>query len=78
MKLAPIALFVYNRPDTLSKTLESIKDNKLVKNTDIYIFSDGATSNKNDKKKVYKVRKIIEDIKNLRIKRTVFYKTNRG
>jgi hypothetical protein len=78
MELAPVALFVYNRPETLSKTLESLKNNKLIKKTDIYIFSDGPTSNKRDKKKVYKVRKIIKDVKNLKIKKTIFYKTNRG
>ena len=78
MELAPVALFVYNRPETLSKTLESLKNNKLIKKTDIYIFSDGPTSNKRSKKKVYKVRKIIKDVKNLKIKKTIFYKTNRG
>ena len=38
-KYAPIALFVYNRPDTLKKTLSSLVKNKLIKNADIYIFS---------------------------------------
>ena len=78
MKLAPIALFVYNRPETLSKTLESLQKNVSIEKTDIYIFSDGPTKNKTDKQKVNKVRKIIKNIKNLRIKKKIFYKRNRG
>ena len=71
MKLAPIALFVYNRPETLSKTLESLQKNVSIEKTDIYIFSDGPTKNKTDKQKVNKVRKIIKNIKNLRIKKKI-------
>ena len=78
MKLAPIALFAYNRPEALFKTLESLKNNKSIKKTDIYIFSDGPISKKIDRKKVYEVRKIIKNIKSLKIKKIIFYKTNRG
>ncbi len=78
MKLAPIALFVYNRPETLKKTLESLKKNILIEKTEIYIFSDGPTKSQVDIKKVKRVRKIIENTKNLKIKKKFFFKKNKG
>lgn len=40
--LAPIALFVYNRPIHTRKTLTALEKNTLAEQSDIYIFSDGA------------------------------------
>ena len=78
MKLAPIALFVYNRPVELRKVLSSLKNNKDIKNTEIYIFSDGPKKNKLDIQKVNNVRKILNKVKDLKIKKKFFYKKNRG
>ena len=72
-KYAPIALIVYNRPDTLKKTLSSLVKNKLIKNADIYIFSDGPKK-KEDNQKIKKVRETINNIKNLRIKKKFYFK----
>lgn len=41
MKLAPIALFVYNRPDHTIKTLQSLEKNILAKDSVLHIFADG-------------------------------------
>ena len=41
MKLAPIALFVYNRPDHTRQTLEALLKNELANESDLFIFSDG-------------------------------------
>lgn len=41
MKLAPIALFVYNRPEHTRKTLEALSKNYLADQSLLYIFSDG-------------------------------------
>ena len=57
-QLAPILLFVYNRPEHTSMVLESLKDNMYADKTKLYIFSD-FYKNKNDKKSVFKVREII-------------------
>ena len=38
MKYAPIALFVYNRPKHLKKTLNSLKKNPETRMSTIYIF----------------------------------------
>ncbi len=41
MNYAPIALFAYNRLNHLKKTLASLQQNTLAKESDLFIFSDG-------------------------------------
>jgi hypothetical protein len=41
MKLAPIALFVYNRPQHTRLTVEALQKNELAGKSDLVIFSDG-------------------------------------
>lgn len=41
MKVAPIALFVYNRPEHTHKTLEALVANDLASESDLFVFSDG-------------------------------------
>lgn len=48
MELAPIALFVYNRPEHTEQMLNSLLCNKLVENSIIYVFSDGPKSSTNN------------------------------
>lgn len=38
---APVALFVYNRPDHTRQTLEALSRNRLAADTPLYVFSDG-------------------------------------
>ena len=40
--LAPIVLFVYNRPDHTLKALEALANNPLAKESTLYIYADGA------------------------------------
>ena len=62
IKLAPIALFVYNRIDHLKKTIKSLKKNKLSIKSDLIIFSDYAKNNENIKN-ILEVRKYIKKLK---------------
>lgn len=39
--LAPVALFVYNRPDHTRQTLEALARNRLAADTPLYVFADG-------------------------------------
>ncbi|HCC80512.1 MULTISPECIES: glycosyltransferase family 2 protein [unclassified Methylophaga] len=39
---APIALFVYNRPEHTKKTIEALQKNDLANESNLYIFSDAA------------------------------------
>jgi len=41
-KLAPIALFVYNRAEHTRRTLEALRRNNLASQSDLFVFSDGA------------------------------------
>ena len=46
MKYAPIALFTYNRPDKTKTVIESLLQNAEAKDSEVYIFSDGAKNEK--------------------------------
>lgn len=61
MNIAPIILFVFNRPEHTKKTIESLKKNQLCSESDLFIFSDGPRSNF-DVDAVAKVRQIIQDL----------------
>ncbi|MBR0032749.1 MAG: hypothetical protein IJP61_10765 [Treponema sp.] len=41
-KLAPIVLFVYNRPEATQKTLEALSECYLSEESELFIFADGA------------------------------------
>lgn len=61
METFPVALFVYARPEETLKTINALKENYLAPETKLYIFSDGAKSDK-DSLQVENVRKIINGI----------------
>ncbi|WP_315853192.1 glycosyltransferase family protein [Mucilaginibacter robiniae] len=53
--LAPIALFVYNRPDHTRRTLNYLQKNQLAEESRLFIFSDGPKTEA-DQQKVKEVR----------------------
>lgn len=59
--LAPIVLFVYNRPEHTDKTLSALKGNTLAINSDLFIFSDGARDDVSSKS-ILEVRELISDV----------------
>ena len=61
MSLAPIILFVYNRPCHTCQVVEALQKNILAKESKLIIYSDGFKSDK-DKKEVESVRKYIRTI----------------
>jgi hypothetical protein len=64
LSLAPIVLFVYNRPEHTSKTLNALAKNYLASESELYIFSDGSKPSSNTDS-ILKVRQIISS-KNIR------------
>lgn len=58
--LAPIALFVFNRPDHTRRTLQALAANRLTGESSLFIFSDGPRNNQ-DIPAVAEVRQIIRD-----------------
>jgi hypothetical protein len=63
--LAPVALFVYNRPDVPRRTLTALSENKLANQSMLYIFSDGSkeTADPETVGKILTVRRIIREKK---------------
>jgi GT2 family glycosyltransferase len=58
--VAPIVLFVYNRPEHTRKTLEALQNNQLAAQSKLIVYSDGPRSNR-DRKKVEAVRKVLQE-----------------
>lgn len=58
--LAPIAIFAYNRPHHLRGAVNSLMENSISKDSDLFIFIDGP-KNKADLKNVNMVRRIAEN-----------------
>jgi hypothetical protein len=56
---APIALFVYNRPQHTERTIKFLKQNELAAESRLFIFSDGAKT-KQDEDKVKEVRELLK------------------
>lgn len=65
MILAPIILFVYNRPRHTRQTIESLQKNLLARESELFIFSDGP-KNESDEKNVAEVRNYIKTIGNFK------------
>lgn len=61
MKLSPIIVFVYNRPEHTKRTIEALKKNVLAEQSDIIIFSDAARTCDADLH-VQKVRQYLKTI----------------
>lgn len=75
--LAPIALFVYNRPQHTVRTLQFLQQNELAAKSHLYIFSDGAKTDL-DREKVAEVRKIIKKVDGFKSVKVMESKVNAG
>lgn len=61
MKLAPVCLFLYNRPFHTKQCIESLLKNNLSESSELFIFSDAPKSEKQEKN-VQEVRSYIKSI----------------
>jgi len=61
MHLAPIVVFVYNRPKHTKRTINALRSNKLASKSNLIIYSDGSKG-KQDNKLVKEVRGYIKTI----------------
>lgn len=57
IEMAPVAVFCFNRPNHLARTLKALERNRFAEITDIFIFSDGAKAVR-DERLVLEVRKV--------------------
>ena len=63
MDFAPIALFVYNRPEHTEKTLEALCKNTFAGDSVLYIFSDGPKDNSTSEEleKINRTRAVLKN-----------------
>jgi hypothetical protein len=76
-KLAPIALFVYNRPEHTRRTLAYLQKNVLADESRLFIFSDAAKTNA-DQDNVAEVRRVIADAVGFKSVKITERKANMG
>lgn len=75
--LAPIVLFVHNRPWHTEQTVKSLRENEFATESDLVIYSDDAKSEK-DKDPVKKVRNFVEKITGFKSIKIIKRKGNFG
>jgi hypothetical protein len=74
---APIALFVYNRPQHTRRTINFLKQNLLADESRLYIFSDAAKTTK-EENDVLEVRNMIKEVEGFKSVKIVERNTNFG
>lgn len=77
MSLAPIVLFVFNRPEHTRKTVESLQQNPLSGQSDLFVFADGARDAK-EAVDVEAVRLIVDRVEGFRSVTVQKQSANRG
>jgi hypothetical protein len=75
--LAPIALFVYNRPEHTRRTISYLQKNLLADESRLFIFSDAAKTDE-DKVKVEQVRQMISEVSGFKSVKVISRKENLG
>lgn len=60
MKIAPIIIFSYDRPDHLSQTLDALAKNEFAKESELFLFCDGAkeTATPEQKERIKRNREV--------------------
>lgn len=74
---APIALFVYNRPQHTARTLKFLQQNVLAAESRLFVFSDGFKSAE-DEKGVMEVRELTKNIYGFKNVKLIHQKQNLG
>jgi glycosyltransferase involved in cell wall biosynthesis len=77
-QLAPIALFVYNRPWHTQKTIEALKKNTLAAASDLIIFSDGPKDSLESQESVLALREYLKTVSGFKSVRVVTREKNYG
>ncbi|GAB2696045.1 glycosyltransferase [Mucilaginibacter koreensis] len=75
--LAPIALFVYNRPDHTRRTLNYLQQNVLAENSRLFIFSDAAKTDA-DESKVAQTRQVAAEVNGFKSVKVIKREQNMG
>lgn len=76
-KLAPIALFVYNRPEHTRRTLAALQKNLLADESRLFIYSDAAKTPA-QQSQVDEVRQVISEVTGFKSAKVITRKQNMG
>jgi hypothetical protein len=76
-KFAPVALFVYNRPEHTRRTLKFLAANNLADESRLFIFSDGPKTSR-DQQLVEEVRNIVKNSSGFKSVDLIFRPQNLG
>lgn len=76
MNYAPIALFCYNRPHHLKRTIEALAKNELARESDLHVFSDGPKPGQEEN--VEEVRNLLTKIEGFKSVKVHQSPTNTG
>ena len=77
--LSPIIIFAFNRPEAVKLTVSALQENPEAKVSDLYVFVDGARSNREmERKKVLEVQEYVKSIKGFKSVTYKFSKTKKG
>ncbi|WP_417550087.1 glycosyltransferase [Methylophaga sp.] len=77
LKLAPIILFVYNRPWHTRQTIEALQKNELAEQSDLIIYSDGPRSEQVSSQ-IQEVRKYLKTVNGFKSIKIIERNTNWG
>jgi len=80
MSLAPVALFVYNRPEHTLQTLSYLGKNKLISSSELFIFCDGPKAQETEASRanILEVRRLAGNAKFAKHTHVVAREENRG
>jgi glycosyltransferase involved in cell wall biosynthesis len=73
----PVAIFCYNRPEHLRRTIDALRQNEGAGESLVYFFSDGPAADK-DREAVKAVRAILDDVRGFGEVRIVKNDVNQG
>lgn len=78
--LAPIVLFVYNRPLHTQQTIEALRRNDLAEDSVLFVFADGAKPNASDEQleSIRKTREVVRSISGFKNVHIVESEVNKG
>lgn len=76
-QFAPIALFVYNRPQHTERTIKYLQQNEIAAESRLFIFSDAAKTTE-DEDKVKEVRRLLKQVDGFRKVDIIERKSNAG
>lgn len=79
IRLAPIVIFAFNRPNALKNTIQSLLQNTEARESELYIFVDGARENyKGEAEKVLTIQQYVLSITGFKSVNYRFSKINQG